>query len=105
MFLDDEVLEMCKNAKLDTPEDIQNFYSEVCTKFDDFRIKNMNPFMSKKELKSSINKTFNLWDSMVRMCLKSADRKVIILGEMFQKYSYKNDFLKNTEMKRIYDSL
>jgi hypothetical protein len=105
MFLDNEVLEICKKAKLDTPEDVQGFYAEVCNKFDDYRRNNMNAFMTGKEIKSVINKTFNLWNSTVRMCLKSGDHKLIIIGEMLQKYSFKDVFLKDKEMKRIYDIL
>jgi len=105
MFLDDEVLEMCKKARLDTPEDIQKFYSDVCTKFDNYRRNNMHAFMTSKEIKRVINKTFNLWDSTVRMCLKSGEHKLIVIGEMLQKYSFKDNFLKDKEMKRIYDSL
>lgn len=105
MFLDDEVLLMCKKAEINTPEQVQKLYADVCEKFDNYRRNNMNALMSSREIKIVINKTFNLWDSTVRMCLKDSDSKLNIIGGMLEKYSYKKTFLKDSEMKRIYDSL
>ena len=105
MFLDDEVLEMCKKTELNTPKQMQDLYTEVATKFEDYYKVRISMRMLGGEIKAVLTKTFNLWDSFVRMRLKSNDHKLLILGELFQRNSLKSQFLKNEEMAKFYNSL
>ena len=104
MFLDDELLELCRNAAFDE-DGIQKLNVDVCTKCESYYKSKLYPTISKDELRVIMNKTFKLFDSFVRLAKADKDRTMQILGEMFEKHSFKKQLLSNPEMKRIYESL
>jgi arginyl-tRNA--protein-N-Asp/Glu arginylyltransferase len=106
MFFDDELLKMVVDCKADEPEDVQAIYREVCNKCQDYYKVRINPNeITSKELKVLINKTFRLFDSFVRMAKKHEQPKVKILGNMFEKHPFKDEFMKDKELSDIYNSL
>ena len=103
MFLDDELVEMCKGVR--TADEITKLYTDVMKKCEVYYKSKINAFMTEREVKTILNKTFNLFDSFVRNAKKHPDRGIQVLGEMFEKYSFKRAFLDHPERKRIYESL
>ena len=104
MFLDDELLEMCKNADFSETENIQQLNVDLCIKCETYYKAKIYPNISKKEVKAVLDKTFNLWDSFTRMAIKEGGR-MKLLGELFQSHTFKKQLLSNDEMARIYGSL
>ena len=104
MFLDDELLLMVKTANCSTEENIQQLNVDLCTKCETYYKTKIVPNMTKKEVKTILDKTFNMWDSFIRMG-KKEDEKIKMIVDMFEKYSFKKQFLSNSEMARIYGEL
>jgi len=104
MFLDDELLEMCRVADCSTPDNIQQLNIDLCKKCEDYYKSKIKPGMTNKEVKIILDKTFNLWDSFTRMAIKE-DGALALLGVLFKKYSFKEQFLSNDEVARIYKNL
>jgi len=105
MFLDDELLKMCEIADAGKPELVQKLNVDICKKCEDYYKTGLNELSTRKEIKIRLDKTFNLFDSFVRMALKSKDPKVNILGELFKKHTFKKQFLSNEKMNDIYKKL
>ena len=105
MFLDDELLKMCQDSNPDTPEKLQQLNVDICSRCEDYYKSKLNKNSSPEQVKNVLDRTFNLFDSFVRMALKSEDYKVKILGELFEKNSFKKQFLSNLEMYIIYNNL
>jgi hypothetical protein len=104
MFLDDELLEMCRAADCSEPDNIQQLNVDLCDKCKNYYKAKILPNMPKKDVKAILDKTFNLWDSFTRMAIKEGGR-MALLGEMFSKYTFKKQLLSNDEIARIYGSL
>lgn len=104
MFLDDQLLEICKNADCSTPESVQELNKTLCQTCENYYKSKIHPTITKEELKVVLNRTFNLWDGFVRQALKG-NEKMKILGELFQKFSFKEQFLSNPEISEIYKKL
>jgi uncharacterized sporulation protein YeaH/YhbH (DUF444 family) len=104
MFLDEELLELCRNAVCDTHEDIQNLNVQLCEKCETYYKSKITPNMRKMEVKAILDRTFNLWDSFTRTAIKE-DGKMKILGTLFQSYTFKKQFLSNPDMERVYGTL
>jgi len=104
MFLDDELLEMCSVADCSEADNIQQLNVDLCRKCEAYYKSKIVPNMPKKDVKVVLDKTFNLWDSFTRMAIKEGGR-MALLGEMFSKYTFKQQFLSHDEMARIYGSL
>lgn len=105
MFLDDELLEMCRNAKTDTAEEIIELSREVFGKCDDYYKSKIKPKMRNSDLKIVLDKTFNLFDSFVSMALKSDDVDLKILGNAFSRTTYRKLFLEDPVYGKIYREL
>lgn len=105
MFLDDELLFMCEHAKIPDANSVNFLVRILYVKCEDYYKKRINEKMSPKEVKVILDRTFNLFDSFVRMALKSENTQLKILGKMFEKYTFKKQFLSNKEMKNVYDKL
>ena len=103
MFLDEKLLQMCKDG-MDTGEDIQKLYSDLCIECGSYYKNNMHNSMTRSELKTLLNKTFNLWDSFVRMAKKSGGITEIF-GGICERNTFKSQFLSGPELSRIYNSL
>lgn len=102
MFLDEELLEMCRANSI--PDNIQQLNVELCEKCEQYFKSKISPNMLKKDVKSVMDRTFNLWDSFTRMAIKEGEN-MKLLGELFQQYTFKKQLLSNDEMARIYGSL
>ncbi len=105
MFLDDELFEMCLNADCSITDNIQQLNVDLCTKCETYYKTKIHPNISKKDVKIILDKTFNLWDSFIRMLIKEDDERLKLLAELFKNHSFKKQLLSNTEMARIYDGL
>lgn len=105
MFLDDELLLMCIEATADTEDNIQQLNVDICRKCEQYYKTRISPFSTRKEVKTVLNRTFNLFDSFVRKAKLHKSKKVQILGEMFEKFSFKQQLLSNEDMNRVYHSL
>jgi len=105
MFLDDELLEICKNWDCSTPEQIQALNDEICKTCEAYYKSKLTDKTLNKQLKIVLDRTFNLFDSFVRQAEKSEDANMIMLAGMFKKYTFKRQFLSNNEMNKIYNKL
>jgi hypothetical protein len=108
MFLDDELLKLTKEANINTPEDIQVLNTKLCHKCEDFYKKKLISDINgqtKTQMLVILNKTFNFWDSFVRMLKTDGDKELNILAILFERYSFKYQFLKNKEMLKVYKEL
>ena len=105
MFLDDELLKMCGISDAGKPELVQKLNVDICKKCEDYYKTGLNELSTGKEIKIRLDKTFNLFDSFVRMALKSEDFQTRTLGELFKKYTFKKQFLSNEKMNEIYNKL
>ena len=105
MFLDDELLKMCKDAELRNAEDIQKLSTNLFTKCESYYKSRINPELPSSHIKNTLDKAFNLWDSFVRMMKKDENKTLNILGKLYEENSLRIQFLKDEEMKRVYQSL
>jgi hypothetical protein len=105
MFLDDELLKMCKDADLDTSEGIQQLNKDLCAKCESYYKSKLHPNIKKSELKVILDRTFKLWDSFVRMAENNEDPIINSVSRIFKKHSFKYQLLQNDEINRIYSSL
>lgn len=107
MFLDDELLKIAREADVSTPGKIQQLNKDLCRKCQDYYKSNLpaDSALSPKKIKMVLDKTFNLWDSFVRMAKKDDSRQLNILANLFEKYSFKYQFLQNEDMNKIYNKL
>ena len=106
MFLDDELLGICEKAQLSNPDNIQELNKTLCEKCEDYYKSKINPMqMSPKDVKVILDRTFILFDSFVRMALKSENDRIKILGKLFEQFTFKQQFLSNEKMKGIYTKL
>jgi len=104
MFLDDELLEMCKNTDCSETDNIQQLNIDLFKKCENYYKEQLYPNMRKKELKVVLDKTFNFWDSFTKMAVKESGI-IKVLGELFQLHTFKKQFLANNEIAKIYNSL
>lgn len=105
MFLDEELLLICMCYEGTTPESIQQLNKDVCQKCEDYYKSKIKSDMSQTELKAIIDRTFNLWNSFVRMLLKDNDKSLNILGKLFTKFTFKDQFFSHKELSDIYNKL
>lgn len=105
MFLDDELLEMVKSSDAKTKEDIQQLNVDVCDKCQEYYKQRITSGMPKREVKVIFDKTFKLFDSFVRQ-LKNSDNRILqIYGEMFEKVTFKQQFMNNEHLRKLYEEL
>lgn len=105
MFLDDELLQMCIECEANTPEKIQQLNRDLCKKCMEYYKSKLDLEMTKKEAKIILDKTFNLFNSFVRMAKKSDNYKVQELGKMFEKFTFKKQFLADEKIDKLYKNL
>ena len=105
MFLDELLLDMCRKIDSSKPENIQKLNRELCDVCDNYYKSSLNETMTSKEIKTILDRTFNLWDSFVKLALKDDDYNINLLGELFSKYTFKMQFLSNDEVAKIYNRL
>ena len=102
MFLDDELLEMCRTSDV---TDINKLYIAVCDKCQEYYKQRVEIGMPRKEVKIILDRSFKLFDSFVRQAKNSKERKLQLLGELFEKLSFKRQFMDNEKLKSFYESL
>ena len=105
MFLDNELLQMYEQSEPDTPEKLQQLNRDICLKCEVYYKSRLNPKMTNNEIKIILDRTFNLFNSFVKMAIKSDSKKVRILGKMFEGHTFKKQFLENNEVAKIYFNL
>lgn len=104
MFLDDELLELCRNADCSTPEGVQKLYASLIDKCQDYYKSQIKPDMFNREVKVILDRTFNMWDSFVRMAEKEGNH-LGALGRLCKEYSFKKQFLSDERMNEVYNKL
>ena len=105
MFLDDRLFKICEDFEIKTPDDVQDLNQiimENCTDYYKFKL---TPNLTNKEIKTILDKTFNLFDSFVRLLKKSSNPKMNILHQLFEEYTFKNQFLRDPKISEIYKNL
>ena len=105
MFLDDQLIEVCKDAEINEPDDVQQTYNDLIDVCQDYYKKQIFPGMKRPEVKIILDRTFKLWESFVRMALESENAQVVTLGSLYEKYSFKNTFLKDERLEQFYNTL
>jgi arginyl-tRNA synthetase len=106
MFLDDELLKMVKEADITTAEGIQKLNVDLCERCESYYKSKLTDNMPHPtQIKATLDRTFNLWDSFVKMALNDNDKAINILATLFTTHSFKNQFLQNKEMNEIYTKL
>jgi arginyl-tRNA synthetase len=105
MFLDDELFLMCESAKINSGEDIQKLYANLGDKCQAYYQKQITLETTAKEAKVILDRTFNIWESFVRMLSKSDKKTLQILGVLFKKYSFKKEFMNTPELAEVYSKL
>lgn len=105
MFLDNKLLEICKNSEVTTSEHVQELNEKIIRTCEDYYKPKINQNLSNKEVKIILDRTFNLFDSFVRLALESDDNNLVIFGNMFKKFTFKSQFMSNKEMSKIYNTL
>lgn len=104
MYLDDELLEMCRAKDCSKPENIKQLSDELYQKCQNYYIQKITLSTPCSEAKVLITRAFNLWDSFVRRAIKEGG-KMALLGEFFQEYSLKKILLSNERFAEMYKKL
>lgn len=105
MFLDEELLQMCVDADCDTTDQLQQLNRDLCEKCEAYYKSKILPTSSYRDVKVVLDKTFNLFDSFVRLAEKHKDAKVRILADLFSNHTFKSQLLSNEKMKEFYNKL
>lgn len=109
MFLDDELLEMCKSANLDNETSIQQLNEDICKRCEVYYKEKLIILYenngTNKEAKIIMDKTFNLFNSFVRMAKKDTNETISLIGNFFEKHSFKKQLFNNKEIERFYNKL
>lgn len=105
MFLDDKMLNICENAIINNSDDVRILATNIYKECEVYFKSKVYKDMPNKELKSILDKTFNLFDSFVRNAEKSDNKQLQILGDLFKDHTFKKQFLSNKDMYRVYFSL
>ncbi len=110
MFLDDELLKICEGHELsksntEFDESINELNEKLCGKCDDYHKSFVNEKTTPSDIKTVLDLTFNLWDSFVESAKKSNKPNMRIFVLVFSKNTYKEQFLSNAKMSKLYNEL
>jgi hypothetical protein len=105
MFLDDKLLEISRKANIFTSEGFQKLNVDICDECQEYYLQRIHPGQSKKEAKVILDRTFNLFDSFVRQAKNSGELKLDIIGEVFEKNTFKHQFMKDEKRRIFYEGL
>ncbi len=100
-FLDDQLYHHVMNRQLDKSDDFKDLLNELYRCENYWKPKVDLGLTSTKEVKILIDRTFNGWDLFVKKLVKEK----WFLADVIVKYSYKEIFMENTELKKSYDRL
>jgi len=101
-FLDDQLYNHVMSKNLRDSKDFQDMLNElyrICENY--WKPKVDIGSTSKREVKVLIDRTFNGWDLFVKKLIKEK----WVLADVIVKYSYKEIFMDNAELKKSYDNL
>ena len=104
-FLDDQLIDICLNAEINDPEDVQETYDELIDHCQNYYKGIVQVGMSKKEVKIIIDRTFHLWNSFVRAAKNHHNPQVMILGGLCENYTFKDAFMSDPKLFELYESL
>jgi ribosomal protein L23 len=105
MFLHEQLFELCKSAKIETFDDIQELNKKIMTATENHYIFKVYVGMPKREVKNLLEQTFGLFDLFVNMLLKSDDKIIHRLGEYYRENDFKKQYFTNEERAKLYNSL
>ena len=105
MFLDDELFLMCEYAEINSGNDIQKLYVNLTEKCQEYYRKQITTETTAEEAKTILDRTFNIWESFVRMLVKSDQKTLQELGKLFKEYSFKKTFMNTPELAGVYNKL
>lgn len=105
MFLDDKLTQMCKDHQINEGNHVRELHIKLCNECKSALFEKLHDNMSGSQLKTYIDKIFNLWDSFVLNLKRSEDSRLIILSELFEDHTYKKEFFKNPELTVLYKRL
>ena len=105
MFLDDKLIKICEEFEIETTDDIQELNQKLTNECVNYYTEKLNPILTNKEVKVILDKTFNLFDSFVRMLEKSTNPKLNVLHKLFKDYTFKKQFLANAKVSEVYAKL
>ncbi len=105
MFLDEKLLNICKEADIKEGKDVQTLHTKLINECQDYYKARIKPGMPNKEVKVIIDRTFNLWTSFTNMASSSEDKTLALLGKLCTTHTFKNAFMNHPELKKVYDKL
>ena len=105
MFLDEQLLQTCIDYNGTSPGEVNNLNKTLCGQCESYYKSKIKSDTTDREVKAILDRTFNLWDSFIRMALKHDDAVVVILGELFQKHTFKYQLLNDEQIKNYYIKL
>lgn len=100
-FLDDKLFEHTINRQLNAASDAEALINELFDIMEAYWKPQFNVGMSKKDARTIIDRAFSLWD----LFIKKLEKEKYFLADIIKDNSYKQAFMDNPELKRIYDSL
>lgn len=101
-FLDDQLYNHLKNKPLNKSDDFKELLNElykVCENY--WKPKVDAKSTSNKEVKVLLDRTFNAWDLFIKKLVKEK----WFLADVIVKYSYKEIFMQNDQLKKAYENL
>lgn len=108
MFLDDILYNTCEQSDI-LKTDIQLLNNTLCKICEDYYKEGLKKLSDEnttsKNIKVILDRTFNLWDLFVLKAQKSNLSKMQALANLFSKHTFKSQFLLNSEMKSLYETL
>ena len=102
MFLDDELINVCLDAEINEPDDVQLIYNKLIDTCQDYYKNQVHINMPKREVKVIIDRTFKLWDSFVRTAVKHNNPKVNTIGLLCGRYTFKDAFMRDGNLSTFY---
>ena len=104
MFLDDKLLEICRNADCSSTDKIEILEKVLMLECEAYYKSLLHPSISKTELKVILDETFDYWDSFTVKAIKEGGTMKLI-GELSQIFTFKYVFLSNKELADVYNNL
>ena len=80
MFLDDQLIQICIDAEINEPDDVNLVYNKLIDTCQDYYRDQVRVGMKKTEVKTIIDRTFKLWDSFTRIAVQHKNFQVRTLG-------------------------
>jgi len=105
MFLDDKLLKMVMDSDLSNHDEIQNTFANLCVECEIQYKSKLNNNSSDKQIKASLDRVFNSWESFIRMGKKINDIPKYKFILVLETHSFKKQFLADDTLRRIYNSL